>query len=388
MKPQSFTTGGPSEVKTYDWQENLISSSSSALTAGSHVISCPATVTRGDRKRPNAWNYDVKHTQHAFGLGWSETGTKGTPSYTRSERRGYGVADNAPLPTAQGYSFGDPSNKALKKFYEHIRGDLDLSIDTLEVRQTSKMILDLQQNVKAIDREIKKLTHGVVPKWLARVRPVRAVTSISKLAAQYWLQYQYGVRPLMNTIYSLAEGQLVHALARQHFSAAATWKLERTVATRYSNNVPYVDEIFMSRRIKYGVTYQISDAERFILSKYTSLNPVSIAYELTPYSFVADWFVDIGGYLRAAESALAIGLQFIDGYKTDSIKQTVRRVYSGSGTVNFSTANWYAHTSSDHVSMVRAILSSMPKPRLPTWEPNLGSSRLLSAAALLRGLVR
>jgi len=121
-----------------------------------------------------------------------------------------------------------------------------------------------------------------------------------------------------------------------------------------------------------------------VLANLTSLNPASIAWELTPFSFVVDWFFDVGGYLRALETALIYGSLFVDGFilrsyrnwgecRIDSRKDygsDTFNIYQGSGT--------YQKTRYE-----RAPLLGYPFPKLPVFKADLSSAQLLNAAALL-----
>lgn len=131
--------------------------------------------------------------------------------------------------------------------------------------------------------------------------------------------------------------------------------------------------------------YMQLPSSKFDLARWTSLNPASIAWELTPYSFVVDWFLDIGGTLRNFETAVLSQGSFHHGYIDylmyyDSDQEFV---YLGShgGAVDgddiIVSGNLYES------DFVREVLTSYPYPRLPSFNAKLGWQRLLSAAALL-----
>jgi hypothetical protein len=119
------------------------------------------------------------------------------------------------------------------------------------------------------------------------------------------------------------------------------------------------------------------------LSGFTSLNPASIAWENVPYSFVVDWFVDIGGYMRAAETAMLFRSRFIRGYVTQTqyVSMNERVNSSKRGANDFVQCNMYA--SGVVVTVSRLLLMEFPFPRRPSFKADLGSGRLLNAAALL-----
>lgn len=126
---------------------------------------------------------------------------------------------------------------------------------------------------------------------------------------------------------------------------------------------------------------------------FTSLNPVSIAWELLPYSFVVDWFFNVGNYVRNLETALLYGGDFVDGYMTKvsyaQMKMVPKR-YSypkGSGT-GLVSCTFDAKSEAYLVNFNRSILTSSPTPEVPSFRADLGSARLLNAAALLAVLLK
>jgi hypothetical protein len=143
---------------------------------------------------------------------------------------------------------------------------------------------------------------------------------------------------------------------------------------------------------KQSCTFSVSYyPKEFELARWTSLNPLSIAWELIPYSFVIDWFYDAGTYLRNLESALLYNNVFNGGY--------VSELYAYDGTERTQKyftykvgiyTRYYTNTArrSRKRNFVRTKLLSYPLPRAPSISTDLSSARLLSAAALLRQLLK
>lgn len=262
-------------------------------------------------------------------------------------------------------------NSALDELNEKTRGSLDLSIDIAEIGQTAKMF-------KVID-QVTDLT-----------RTFRRRYGTLKAASNAWLQYTYGVRPLLSSIHGLADESLRHVLNKtQRFRARA--KSVDYCGLSYITNsgnftpIPGFDKLAVKRSCQYGIVLDQKDND---LSRWTSLNPVSIAWELTPYSFVVDWFYDVGSFLRNAETSLLYANRFRSGYRSDLtvVDTPVDFTTPGFQGVDETFGIWRGYVK--YISFNRGILNTYPVPRLPTFKANLGSSRLLSAAALLSQLLR
>jgi hypothetical protein len=151
-------------------------------------------------------------------------------------------------------------------------------------------------------------------------------------------------------------------------------------------NVPFVAE--QSKFAKCRIVARVTIPSGFDLSRWSSLNPVSFAWEVIPYSFVVDWFYDVSSYLRNLETCLLYNSRFISGYKSELFVHRSKGVasYKGNqgGEVHEIAAVSYGRT----VQFQRSVLSSYPRPHAPTFKVQLGWERLLSAAALTTQLFK
>jgi hypothetical protein len=114
------------------------------------------------------------------------------------------------------------------------------------------------------------------------------------------------------------------------------------------------------------------------------MNPVSIGWELLPYSFVVDWFYDVGSYVRNWESAILYRSAAKGGWVThgwiagrDCRVEDVKTDLSG----NINTYNLYGARTDSYKH--RQPFAYAPRPVKPRFEVDLGWRRLLSAASLL-----
>jgi hypothetical protein len=132
------------------------------------------------------------------------------------------------------------------------------------------------------------------------------------------------------------------------------------------------------------VLFRIPESRLLEFAGYTSLNPASIGWELLPWSFVADWVVDVGGYLRNLENAWLYGSAFAGGYSTETIlARTFGKFsysYGSSGSLIVCEADGGYQ---EYIYKRRQVLTGIPIPRVPRVDIQLGAQRLLASAALL-----
>lgn len=267
-------------------------------------------------------------------------------------------------------------NNAVAKLNDAIRGNTDLSVD---LAQYSKTL--------AIGRDCTK----VVSSLLKARNPIALIKGIGN-ARLLWV---YGMKPTIQSIYDA-----VHFEAKHYNNELKLFKARGQSVVTFSNvangsgwpDYTYANsfDAIYSVRDELGVVLRIPDSPLTQLARLSSLNPVSIAWELLPFSFVVDWFVNIGGYVRDLETALTYSSYFSRGYRTTTYRKTV--VVKASRNIHYPYRNVY-QPQEDYTGdwsyrltisgKVRGGLLSFPFPSRPALNANLGSGRLLNAAALV-----
>jgi hypothetical protein len=132
----------------------------------------------------------------------------------------------------------------------------------------------------------------------------------------------------------------------------------------------------VKRGVEVGVGYAIADQTRFDLERLGLVNPLAVAWELVPLSFVFDWFLPVGDMLSAL--TIGFGTTFKTGYTTlwldnDFSYSTQSESYlkGENPKVEFRTR-----------SMKRTLLSSWPIP-VPHFHMNLSMGKIISGLALI-----
>lgn len=330
--------------------------------------------TNGDHKRPNRHSYETRRIDYGHGHSYAGNSLNNTVISGSS-------VGNLSLSASFANLESNMYNEALSRLYDNIRGDVDLSVDAFQARQTGVMLNQrFQQGRNLFLKSAPKALYEIlqIAKRFRRSNP--------RDWGSMWLEWTYGWKPLANDIYGAAEHMvLASAKSSSGVSGHPVRSSSTGVGDFRTNIVKFGDG---SRRYQTVTsTFQCRIRAYFALTTgglnsvagLSSLNPVSIAWELVPYSFVADWFLDIGGYLRNLESSLLYRSDFVSGFTQQRSRKTVKEELVG-GNEMFSVA---ASGSSETRAFNRAVLSSSPMPRPPTFNPKLGLSRFTSAASLL-----
>lgn len=216
-------------------------------------------------------------------------------------------------------------------------------------------------------------------------RSMRTKRPLSERFSQKWLEYRYGWMPLIYDMedavkaLSMAENKMARGRATYSETGSVTevWTASST-ATRSDWS-----EVLTFERVHRGW----AAAEFDIMSSRFGLDPIRTAWELVPFSFVMDWFVQVGDFIEAT-SPFGAGRTLGSCY---SCKTTMRReLYRRMQALDSSASTGHGDSGSQLVQ-VETLTEYVRVPMgasLPGWNPRLTWQRTVDAAALSRGLTR
>lgn len=339
-------------------------------------VHVPGT-TMGDFKTPNSFAYSKETVSYMQGMTIFRAGNNPVKGYYTSIGFYWGEPNRGLFPEFH----ADTYNTAVDRLNEQLRGAIDLSIDLLQLGDS----VALARKIGNVISQFRAIRKGNLEDWYREFKRYKHGSPQS--VGSKWLAWIYGIKPILQTIYDLLEFRLnrVQTLMVVEARASNTGSGQNEKQP-YSLSPDHTARVTWRASDRCHIKVRMRPPETFaqILGNLTSLNPASIAWELTPFSFVADWFYDIGGYLRALETALLYGSLFVDGF--------ILRSYRNWGevhvfdTVGYGSDTWIQHEHSgsyQRTSYDRQRLVSYPFPKPPTFKVDLSSARLLNAAALL-----
>lgn len=276
------------------------------------------------------------------------------------------------------------------------QSDFNLAVTAGESREAWHMIADRMFKFGAALREMR---HGNVKSALRALGTTKRASRGAQRKfdsgdiSGSFLELHYGWAPLLNDIYSAAQVMNKPYVPPPSIRTSTHTKGDPWKAS-YASMQPYVDpgenelSIYHICRLS---TREISWAARLGL-----LNPLTVAWELTTLSFVADWFLPIGKMIQALEAIYVIPVgTYIrtDLWKNQSTMtvpagvfcQNIGRTSVGSGLLR-----------NKSVQMTRLVSLSIPNevypnnstPRGSMIDLDLSLSQASSAAALLHQAFR
>ncbi len=258
-----------------------------------------------------------------------------------------------------------------------------------ELNKTLSLYSDLAKQAVAFDKVITRMT--AVDKKFLRKANLRDMKRSGLLAAQAWLTYRYGIMATYYDMMSWVDARRsLGKTRRARFISQATSDYDSGLQ---SSSLTRTWEVETSRqRFKRHTTSSAGCVVGFELEggldeSYGILHLLSSGWELVPYSFVLDWFVDIGERIAAFEGKFlrpVLGSWITHRhslYEFRDVNNEGRRYTSGSliydslGMSNYSTRT---ETCEIVTRSANPSLSALPQLKV-----NLNWKRLADSIALL-----
>lgn len=214
----------------------------------------------------------------------------------------------------------------------------------------------------------------------------------AKQWSDLWLEAHWGWKPLVSDIYGAAE--LIARCYRDEVPYRFVGSSQQVITSKgrimrtggiYVSGSPYREEVVeetILERVKFVIEAVVDDTAKATLAQTGLTNPAAVLWEITPWSAVIDWVWPLGSYLE--QLSYAHGMRFRSG--TESIKRVgvahTRHVLTGR------TPEWSdVITGGDRYVILsekrRTVLTSFPYQKLPSFQPQLGVQRALTAISLL-----
>ncbi len=213
-----------------------------------------------------------------------------------------------------------PTSECMSELLGKIKGhDFNLGVELGQMHQTVSLLAD---NLGKLGRAALALKRG---DFVTASRMLGASTRKTRLVASdisgRWLELQYGWLPLISTCYEAAKAfeELTNGprkvLFRVSKSRKAIWNL---------STAPDDRTLTVEGKVRTAIQYELTEELSFE-RQLGLLDPLSIAWELTPWSFVVDWFYPIGNYLSLLNQIPKLKGRFL---VTDSLSVKHQKVAS------------------------------------------------------------
>lgn len=293
-----------------------------------------------------------------------------------------------------------------EKIWNQVRGNSELLIDLAEAKQTKAMLVAAVNTAVNFKRhflkDVLKLAEKYAPKrgYTLGYSARRARDKSLENLRDKWLEARYGWIPLSASLYEAGETLRKRVWEREFIISAKAGKTDIVSQQFRTANSLRVDSAEFLHLCHTGYWFKPLPPSVQSLTNWTSLNPLSIAWELVPLSFVADWFSNVGDQLRSWENHSIYQSSFLKGFETKLVREVRHGSYyfndrvpirywpdgSAQAGVYGSIESWASL--GKYVDKNRRILTSLPYPVGFRLKCDLNSKRIVDALALSYGPLR
>jgi len=263
----------------------------------------------------------------------------------------------------------------LGKLRERVAGSsFNAAVSLAEGHQSLRLIAD---SAVKLAKSLKYVQQGRYDKAWSAVAG-SSMNTRKRNSATTLLEVQYGWRPLLNDVYEAAQFLAhLHSVPLQHV-ITVTRKVNGVVKSGSPTEVGLKGYGFESVRIK-AILKEVD-----VIALSGMMDPMSIAWEKMPYSFVADWFIPIGSYLSARGLSQALTGTFVTSRYTkwkvhSAYKIPVTGIYAGK---NLMRGFGYRREVAILTRTISTTLS-VPRPEVKPLAKALSWQHCTNAVALL-----
>lgn len=240
---------------------------------------------------------------------------------------------------------------------------VNLGVTLVEYRQTARMFRDFAVGV-----------HGAWKAFRGRLPKRRRITPCDIAASE--LVYSYGIEPLAKDLYDSywqLQGRLVDPVYRRFVSTARD-RGEHLVSEFAGKHTCQWE---MSQR---AIAYVQMETN---YSDFKLGNPLELAWEVIPFSFVVDWAVPVGDYLSALDALKDV--KSVIG--TVTTRKKTKEITSPREEYELGREVIEPHyrTLASHK---RDVITSIPLPSAPVYDPSRSWRAIMHGLSLLTQLNR
>lgn len=391
--PNGLLTGRPKRLGAFldearSQQTRLVVNN--FCSAGVHTLNYFEKVANGVYVPPTPMN--GRRSVYGYPVGEYQTDQGSVISFYTGARPMGNTGEMAATTSRHGYDTALPNRALIKCRLKLKEQSVNLAQAFAERAQTAKLLDD---TIKKVYRCISNLRRGRFRAAVAALElPGSATRNLSrdKTIAGNWLALQYGWLPLFSDLYGSAEALRAadeydpgryRLFAKAGATSVVKFRPSFTGEATVRNYISSISGV-CHRKAKVRLDYNLPPDRILTMSRSLGFtNPALLAWELTPFSFVADWFFPFGNYLSQLDAT--IGMTYLGGSLTErwECRATVRFLRLET---QYSWEAYDVGAARTDSAWRRIPYASEPFPNRPSFKDPLSAAHVANAVALVSAL--
>lgn len=263
---------------------------------------------------------------------------------------------------------------------------IDLGVAFAERKATSRMLGDTARRLALAARDLQRGQF----RNAARRLGIRGNPGLPRGSnwTNHWLQLQYGWKPLLSDVYGACDALSkreksdwrVTAKARRMEDSTSQYGPTNAGGTR-NGDYSYLCEVVLHKGVFVRIDAIPDNDLTMTLSSLGVTNPLSVAWELVPYSFVVDWVIPVGAWLSSIDAMLGYTTAYTSTTTYNKCTWSSRGFSRRWSSVNYIDASFVGEKTCLWIK--RSAQSGVPQARPPGLKDPRSLGHMANGLALL-----
>lgn len=212
-----------------------------------------------------------------------------------------------------------PLSKAYGKFKDAVNEQSMWAVNLYEGKQAVAMVASRAGSLLRFGRNLARGNFVAASRELGLAAKPKGV-SAKKSFANNWLEYHFGWEPLVKDI-----GAGLSTICDPYMPKSVSGGAQHSEMWHYedgdrSGTSYRVWPFHYTTKVRMGAYVSVSNPNAFLLDQLGFTNPLAVAWELVPFSFVVDWFSNVGQVLSSYTDFMGVTLSRAYTTTTQEIK--------------------------------------------------------------------
>jgi hypothetical protein len=274
--------------------------------------------------------------------------------------------------------------KALVKMAD---AKVNLPVAYAEASKTSDLIFDTARRIDRAYRAFRKGDLRGIAQNL-NITPRRLHKS--------WLEYKYGWMPLLMDVKGAAEFfAQQHVIRPPRFTVSASAMTQGSAhfsdpVVTWGGGPDHPRDMTLSTSVttKVKIWCELSSPHLSEMQQLGMTNPALVAWELIPFSFVFDWFIQVGDWLTAltAQQGVTIRRSMFSTAELSAMTMVEPATHAADLAYDYVTTGFFGNGTRRRY--IRSIPDLNPFSLYPPMTNSFGFAKLVTSLALIQGTYR
>lgn len=213
-----------------------------------------------------------------------------------------------------------------------------------------------------------------------------------------YLEARYAIRPLFYDAKGIVEAFNKKRVDKTRYTARGSAEGSDSASSSTRDTGAFASVYIRANysgsvrtKVRAYILYEIDASKLSNLQTWGLVDPFSAGYELIPFSFIADWFCNLGTVIASWNPKPFVNV-LASGYTSETIYSLIGNGYPEIKPNYYSNQTARGRSCSGNGSLVRMIrykerVPALPKPILPHLDVNLNFLKILDLVLILRKLI-